>query len=101
MSGQVNGRIVAEQMLTLDHAGTSLHVDVSASLHEPLLDYFLSTWEFRPAGAPDVVHSPTAKKDEKRSGPTVDQVTGDHTFNSPAIVLQKVACMPAWCPISP
>ncbi len=87
MSGQVKDRIVAEQMLTLDHAGTILNVDVSASLHEPLLDYFLSTWEFLPAGAPDFVHSPTAKKDG--AGPAVDQVIGDHAFHSPAIVLQK------------
>ena len=96
MSGQVNGRIVAEQMLTLDHDGASLHVDVSASLHKPLLDYFLSTWQFLPPGAPDFVHSPTAKKDDNRSGPAVDQVIGDHAFHSPAIVLQKgglYACM--------
>jgi len=96
MSGQLKDRIVAEQILTLDHEGTSLHVDVSSSLHEPLLDYFLSTWEFLPAGAPDFVHSPTAKKDDPRAGPAVDQVIGDHTFHSPAIVLQKgglYACM--------
>lgn len=89
MSGQVEDRIVAEQILTLDHGGTSLHVDVSGSLHEPLLDYFLSSWEFLPPGAPDFVHSPTAKKDDPRSGPAVDQVIGDHAFHSPAIVLQK------------
>ncbi len=89
MSGQVNGRIVAEQVLTLDHDSTRLHVDVSASLHEPRLDYFLSTWEFLPPGAPDFVHSPTAKKDDPRSGPAVNQVIGDHAFHSPAIVLQK------------
>ena len=87
MSGQVKDRIVVEQTLTLDHDGTSLHVDVSSSLREPLLDYFLSTWEFLPAGAPEFVHSPTAKKDG--SGPAVDQVIGDHAFHSPAIVLQK------------
>ena len=96
MSGQVEDRIVAEQILTLDHDGTSLHVDVSGSLHEPLLDYFLSSWEFLPPGAPDFVHSPTAKKDDSRSGPAADQVIGDHAFHSPAIVLQKgglYACM--------
>jgi hypothetical protein len=96
MSGQVKDRIVAEQILTLDHDGTSLHVDVSSTLHESLLDYFLSTWEFLPPGAPDFVHSPTAKKDDPRSGPAVDQVIGDHAFHSPAIVLQKgglYACM--------
>lgn len=89
MSGQVKDRIVAEQVLTLDHDGTSLHIDVSSSLHEPLLNYFLSTWEFLPPGAPDFVHSPTAKKDDPRSGPAVDQVIGDPAFHSPAIVLQK------------
>ena len=42
------------------------------------------------------MHSPTAKKDDPRSGPAVDQVIGDHAFHSPAIVLQKgglYACM--------
>lgn len=96
MSGRVQERIVAEQILTLDRDSSSLHVDVSASLHEPRLDYFLSTWEFLPPGAPDFVHSPSAKKDDPRSGPAVDQVIGDHAFHSPAIVLQKgglYACM--------
>ena len=96
LSGQINNRIVAEQILTLDDDSASLHVDVSASLSEPLLDYFLSTWEFLPPGAPDFVHSPTAKKDDPRSGPAADQVIGDHAFHSPAIVLQKgglYACM--------
>ncbi len=94
MSGHVRDRIVANQTLTIDLDSASLHVDVSATLHEPLLDYFLSTWEFLPAGAPDFVHSPTAKKDGV--GPAVDQVIGDHAFHSPAIVLQKgglYACM--------
>ncbi|MFZ9936499.1 MAG: hypothetical protein ACO3JG_05505 [Luteolibacter sp.] len=96
LSGQLNHRIVAEQILTLDDDGASLHFDVSASLKEPLLDYFLATWEFLPPGAPDFVHSPTAKKDDPRAGPAVDQVIGDHAFHSPAIVLQKgglYACM--------
>ena len=96
LSGQINNRIVAEQILTLEDDSASLHFEVSASLHEPLLDYFLSTWEFVPPGAPDFVHSPTAKKDDSRSGPAVDQVIGDHAFHSPAIVLQKgglYACM--------
>jgi hypothetical protein len=89
MSGKIRGRIVAEQILTLEHDSPTLHVNVSATLDEPLLDYFLSTWEFLPPGAPDFVHSPTAKKDDPRSGPAVDQVIGDHAFHSPAIVLQK------------
>ncbi|MES2981196.1 MAG: hypothetical protein V4727_02690 [Verrucomicrobiota bacterium] len=89
MTGQMNGRIVAEQLLTVDHGSATVHVDVSASLQEPLLDYFLSAWEFLPAGMPDFVHSPTAKKDDARSGPAIDQVIGDHAFHSPAIVLQK------------
>jgi hypothetical protein len=89
LTGRVQDRVVAEQVLTLDHDSTSLHVEVSASLHEPLLDYLLSTWEFLPPGLPDFVHSPTAKKDDPRSGPAVDQVIGDHAFHAPAIVLQK------------
>jgi len=94
MSGRAKDRIVTEQILTLDHDGTSLHVDVSSSLQEPLLDYLLSTWEFLPPGSPDFVHSPTAKKDG--AGLAADQVIGDHAFHSPAIVLQKgglYACM--------
>jgi len=94
MRGQVKGRVVAEQVLTLGPDG--LHVDLSATLTEPLLDTFLSSWEFIPEGTPDFVHSPTAKKDDRRSGPAVDQVIGDHAFHSPAIVLQKgelYACM--------
>jgi hypothetical protein len=97
LSGKVKDRIVAEQILTLDRDSTSLHVDVSASLHEPLLDYFMSTWEFLPPGAPDFVHSPTAKKEDPRwPGPAVNQVIGDLAFHSPAIVLEKggiYACM--------
>ena len=89
MRGRLKGRVVAEQVLTLDREGRGVHVDVSASLDDPLLDYFLSSWEFIPEGAPDLVHSPTAKKDDRRSGPAVDQVIGDHAFHSPAVVLQK------------
>lgn len=89
LSGKLEGRIVAEQILTLDKDSSSVHVDVSATLNEPILDFFLSTWEFLPTGAPDFVHSPTAKKDDPRSGPAVDQVIGDHAFHSPAIVIQK------------
>jgi hypothetical protein len=87
--GYRQGRIAAEQVLTLQRHDNRLHVDVSASLHQPLLDYFLSSWEFIPEGPPDFVHSPTAKKDDARSGPAIDQVIGDHAFHSPAIVLQK------------
>lgn len=97
LRGKVQDRVVAEQILTLDRDSASLHVDVSASLHEPLLDYFMSTWEFLPSGAPDFVHSPTIKKNDPRwPGPAEDQVIGDHAFHSPAIVLQKgglYACM--------
>lgn len=87
MSGQVEDRVVAEQTLTLDHDGTSLHKEISASLHQPLLDYFLSFREFLPLGAPDFVHSPTDKKDG--AGPAVDQVIGDHAFHSPTIGHKK------------
>ena len=89
MTGRIQDRLVAEQRLTLDAEGRGLHVDVSATLHQPLLDAFLSTWEFLPPGAPDFVHSPTAKLDDPRSGPAAGQVLGDHAFHSPAIVLQK------------
>ena len=96
MRGHLKDRVVAEQVIAFDRDGRSIHVDVSASLQKPLLDYVLSSWEFVPAGEPDFVHSPTAKKDDPRSGPAVDQVIGDHAFHSPAIVLQKgslYACM--------
>jgi len=87
--GTLDGRIVAEQTLTVDRDSHVLHVDVSASLTEPKLDYVLSSWEFLPTGTPDFVHSPTAKLDDPRSGPAMDQVIGDHAFHAPAIVLQK------------
>lgn len=89
LRGKVDGRVVAEQTLSIAQDSPIMHVDVSATLVEPLLDYFLSSWEFMPPGNPDFVHSPTAKKDDLRSGPAMDQVIGDHAFHSPAIVLQK------------
>jgi len=89
LRGAVDDRIVSEETLTLRRGSASLHVEVSATLAEPRLDYFLSSWVFLPEGAPDFVHSPTAKKDGEHSGPAANQVIGDHAFHSPAIVLQK------------
>lgn len=74
LRGKVDGRVVAEQTLSIAQDSPIMHVDVSATLVEPLLDYFLSSWEFMPPGNPDFVHSPTAKKDDLRSGPAMDQV---------------------------
>ena len=42
-----------------------------------------------PICAPEFIHSPSAKKDDSRSGPARDQVIGDHAFHSPAIILQQ------------
>ncbi len=96
LSGQINNRIVAEQILTLEDDSASLHVDVSASLQEPLLDYFLSAWEVLPLGAPDFRHRPTAKKDG--SCPAVDQVIGDHAFHSPTIAHKKGGLFACYVP---
>ena len=46
LRSKVNGRVGAEQTLSIAQDSPIMHVEVSATLGEPLLDYFLSSWEF-------------------------------------------------------
>ncbi len=71
----------------------------------PRLDYLLSTFTFNLDHAPFFVHTPTLKYDAEESGqtrfhilPAKDQVIGDRTFHSPAVILQEKSLFMALVP---
>jgi len=78
-----------EQTISLSRGDAFFHVEVSATLNKPLLDYVMSSLVFKSKERPEFIHSPTAKKTDKRAGPAQDQVIGDHAFHSPAVILQE------------
>ena len=76
------------ERISLRSGESWFHVDVEATLAEPLIDYLVSSIEFD-SNTLDFVHSPTVKCDDPRSGLAADQVIGDHAFHSPAVILQS------------
>ena len=54
------------------------------------MEYLLSAFTFNHSGAPEFVHTPTLKYDEERwETPAEQQILGDRSFHSPAVVLQQ------------
>ena len=78
-----------EQTFSFGKGDSFVHVEVTADLKKPVLDYLMSTFAFNLAKRPEFIHSPTAKKTDRRSGPDRDQVIGDHAFHAPAVILQE------------
>ncbi len=98
LSGRAEDSSAITQTITLHDGSDHLHIEVSATLAEPKLDYLLSSLVFNAPAPPDFVHSPTAKRDDPRSGSGRDQVIGDHAFHAPAIILQQDALFVALVP---
>ena len=74
LTGQ-DKKINFTQEFTVQADSPAVHVRLVGELSADKLDYLMSSWEFV-AGKPDFVHSPTAKRDDPRSGPAVGQVKG-------------------------
>ncbi len=87
-----------EQTLSLRKGDSYFHVEVTANLKEPLLDYLMSSFTFRCEKRPEFIHSPTVKMDDTRAGPGRDQVIGDHAFHAPAVILQEGGLFAALVP---
>lgn len=86
-----NGDATLAETIELRRGERFFHISQTATLPTKTLDYCLSSFVFSRPGAPEFVHSPTAKKDETRFGvkdAASDQVLGDIAFHAPAIVLQ-------------
>lgn len=79
------------QTISLNGNDENLHVEVHAQFPAEAnrLEYLLSAYRFINDGVPDFIHTPTLKYNEERwDTPEEDQILGDRSFHSPAIVLQ-------------
>lgn len=91
ISGELNN-IKIKQIITLEKNKENFHVDVEAVLpgKQDSIEYLLSTYRFIHEGAPSFVHTPTLKYNEERwETPAEQQILGDRSFHSPAVVLQE------------
>lgn len=95
------------QWIILERGKDYFHFEVEALLpgNPARLDYFLSTFTFNLDHAPFFIHTPTLKYDAEESGqtrfnilPAQDQVIGDRTFHSPAVILQEKGLFMALVP---
>ena len=78
-----------EQILCLEKGNSFFDIAVKLDLEKPLIDYAMNSFTFNSQVLPEFIHTPSIKKTDHRSGPDRDQVIGDHSFDSPAIILQK------------
>ncbi len=91
LTGLANG-IPVRQVVTLTGDEGRFHFEVSATLpgQPAKLEYLLSAFAFNFDGVPEFVHTPTLKYNEIRwQTPAEQQVIGDRSFHSPAVILQQ------------
>lgn len=83
LSGRTNGHQV-EQVITLDENESFFHIEVNTVLDgkPPTLEYVLSPFIFDPSNKPDFIHTPNLKFVD-------DDIFGDRTFYSPAVIMQE------------
>lgn len=88
------------QVVSLNKEDAYFHIEVRGTLEgqNPFLDYLLSAYTFHHKGVPDFVHTPGLKFDDPRSGKGRDQILGDRSFHSPAVILQQDALYAAMIP---
>ena len=82
LTGNSNGHHV-EQLVRLEDGKSQFHIEVSALLagNSPTLEYLLSPFLFSPTSNPEFIHAPKLKFAE-------DDIFGDRTFYSPAVIMQ-------------
>lgn len=91
LTGHVEG-VQLFQKVSLSASDNYFHFEVSGVLpEEPAkLEYLLSTFEYNRDSVPEFVYTPTLKYDEIRwQTPAEDQILGDRSFHSPAVILQN------------
>lgn len=90
IAGELN-KVKIQQVISLGANSDNFHMDVSAVLPggQDSLEYILSTYRFVFNGAPEFIHTPTLKYNEERwKTPEEQQILGDRSFHSPAVILQ-------------
>ncbi len=95
------GGVPVKQVVTLSGDDDHFHFEVSATLpgQPAKLDYLLSTFAFNYDRVPEFVHTPTLKYNEIRwQTPAEQQVIGDRSFHSPAVILQQGGLFAALVP---
>lgn len=100
IEGLMKGTAITET-INLDKDRENFHIEVKAHLPETSnkIEYLLSTYQFIHEGAPDFIHTPTLKYNEERwNTPERDQILGDRSFHSPAIILQQQSMFFAMVP---
>jgi hypothetical protein len=97
LTGAKDG-VELEQTLSLKKGDSFFHIEMTANLKEPLLDYLMNSFAFNLEKKPEFIHTPTLKIDDGRSGPGRDQVIGDHAFAAPAVILQEGGLFAALVP---
>jgi Highly conserved protein containing a thioredoxin domain len=83
LTGNSNGHHV-EQMVRLEDGKSQFHIEVSALLagNSPTLEYLLSPFLFTSSTKPEFIHTPKLKFAD-------DDIFGDRTFYSPAVIMQE------------
>lgn len=90
ITGEINN-VKLRQVISLGAKDHNFHIDVTAMLpeRENKLEYLLSTYRYSKDGAPEFIHTPTLKYNEERwKTPAEQQILGDRSFHSPAVILQ-------------
>ena len=101
------GDVHLTQKISLNEDGKSFHIEVSCEFpnEENQIDYLLSTYEYNLEKAPFFIHTPGLKFDNEESQQhrwkiidSQDQVIGDRSYHSPAIILQEESLFAALVP---
>jgi hypothetical protein len=90
LRGKINNNSV-EQTVTLHRGDDYFHVQITAKLSAPKLEYLLSSFAFARGGNPDYSFVPSLKR-------AADDITGDRKFFAPAAIVEKDGCMMALMP---
>ncbi|NOR73938.1 MAG: hypothetical protein GQ525_02140 [Draconibacterium sp.] len=106
LSGKKDG-IDFEQKITIEPGAENVHIEVNCTFPDTVnqIDYLLSTYEYNHNKPPYFVHTPGLKFDNEESKQnrfdivdSQDQVIGDRSYHSPAIILQEGALFGALVP---
>lgn len=83
LTGNSHGHYL-EQIVSLKDGESQFHIEVSASLavNSTTLEYLLSPFTFSPSPNPEFIHTPKLKFVD-------DDIFGDRTFYSPAVIMQE------------
>jgi hypothetical protein len=83
LTGHSSGQLV-EKTVRLEDGESLFHFEVSAILSgkSPTLEYLLSPFLFTPSAKPEFIHTPNLKFAD-------DDIFGDRTFYSPAVIMQE------------